>query len=312
MSSSVDCDLLLYADDSCLVFTDRDLKNIENILNRNFGSLCDWFVENKLSIHFGEDKTKSIVFGSNKKLKNLSELDIRHGDVKIKQYSKVTYLGCILDQNMSGESMATKVLGKINGRLRFLYRKQSFLTSPLRRLLCNALMQPHFDYACSAWYPNLNKKLTKKIQIAQNKCIRFCLFMKNRSHIGIKEFKRINWLPTRERFEQCVCVGAYKFFNNSAPSYMSDIFNQINSNQNTRSSTFGLEQPAKSKDLGQKGLSYLGPKFWNPLASQIKSVKSTNAFKHAIKNDFFKQLQDAEDDCFLYYTKRRGRFSGNL
>ena len=25
-------------------------------------------------------------------------------------------------------------------------------------MLCNALIQPHFDYACTAWYPNLTKK----------------------------------------------------------------------------------------------------------------------------------------------------------
>ena len=179
-------------------------------------------------------------------------------------------------------------------------------------MLCNALMQPHFDYACSAWYPNLNRKLTKKIQIAQNKCIRFCLNMGNRTHIGIEEFKKINWLPTRERFEQCVCVGAYKFFNNLSPSYMSDIFNPINSIRTTRSSIFGLHQPARSKNLGQKALSYLGPKFWNPLLSQIKTSRSANSFKHAIKKDFFSQLQDAEDDCFLYYTKQRGRFSAMI
>ena len=59
----VDCGPLLYADDSCLVFTGPDLKTIEANLNSNFNSLCDLFVENKLSIHFGEDKTKSIVFG---------------------------------------------------------------------------------------------------------------------------------------------------------------------------------------------------------------------------------------------------------
>ena len=84
MSSSVDCGLLLYADDSCLIFTDKNLKNIENKLNTNFNSLCDWFVENKLSIHFGEDKTKSIVFGSRKMLKNADGLDIRRGDIKNK------------------------------------------------------------------------------------------------------------------------------------------------------------------------------------------------------------------------------------
>ena len=64
MPLSVDCDLLLYADDTCLGFTDKNIKSIEDNLNRNFNSLCDWFVENKLIIHFGDDKNKFIVFGS--------------------------------------------------------------------------------------------------------------------------------------------------------------------------------------------------------------------------------------------------------
>ena len=191
MPESVSCDLLLYADDSCLVFSDKSFKNIEYNLNKNFNSLCDWFVDNKLSIHFGEDKTKCILFGTKRKLKGLRELDIRHGDIQIKQHSNVKYLGCVLDNNLSGESMALQALTKINGRLKFLYRKQSLLSGSLKRLLCNALIQPHFDFACPAWYPCLNKKFRKKIQVAQNKCIRFCLSLGDRSHVGASEFKVI-------------------------------------------------------------------------------------------------------------------------
>ena len=39
---------------------------MEEKLSKIFNSFCDWFVENKLSIHFGEDKTKSIVFRTKK------------------------------------------------------------------------------------------------------------------------------------------------------------------------------------------------------------------------------------------------------
>ena len=172
MARAVDCDLLLYADDSCLIVRDSSIEQIESSLNKNFNALCDWSLENKLSIHFGEDKTKSILF-SNKKCKNLKKLDIRRGDIKIKQHSNANYLGCPQDENLSGESMATKMLGKINGKLKFLHRKQNYLNKSLRRLLLNALIQPHFDYACTSWYPGLNKRLSKKIQTAQNKCVRF-------------------------------------------------------------------------------------------------------------------------------------------
>ena len=188
--------------DTCLVCKGKDIKTIEDQLNKDFSSLCEWFIDNKLSIHFGEQRTKSILFGTTKRVKNARNLDIRYKDIK--QHSKVTYLGCILDNNLSGEAMATKVLGTINGRLKFLYRKQNFLSFSLRRLLCNALNQPHFDYACAAWYPNLNKRFVKRIQVCQNKCIRFCLKLNKRDHLGVKKFREINWLPTEERFEQCV------------------------------------------------------------------------------------------------------------
>ena len=106
--------------------------------------------------------------------------------------------------------------------MKFLYRKQRFLTYPLCRLLCNALIQPHYEYACSAWYPSLSKRLLKKIQISQNKCIRYCLKLDNRSHVGIAEFKRLNWLPTKERVYQCICVNIFKFFSDMSPEYTSD------------------------------------------------------------------------------------------
>ena len=172
MARAVDCDLLLYADDSCLIFRDKSIEQIEINLNRNFNTLCDWFLENRLSIHFGEDKTKCILVGR-KNCKNLKKLDIRRGDILIKQHSTVTYLGCILDENLSGVSMATRMLGKINGKLKFLYRKQNFLDGSLRRLLLNALIQPHFDYACNSRYPMLNTRLSKKSKLLKTNAFAF-------------------------------------------------------------------------------------------------------------------------------------------
>ena len=145
MPKAVKCDLFLYADDTCLTFQHKNVKEIKDHLNLNFSSLCDWFINNKLSIHLGEDKTKSILFGTKLNIKQAEPLNIVHGNVKIKQYTKVTYLGCILDESLSGESMALHVLNKINSRLRFLYRQNRFLNKPLRRLLCNVMIQPFFD-----------------------------------------------------------------------------------------------------------------------------------------------------------------------
>jgi len=287
MAQAVDCDLYLFADDSCLVYSGDNVKEIDETLGKNFNSLCDWLVENKLSIHLGEEKTKSILFGSKRKLKSEDNLKIRRGNIDIKQHSRVTYLGCILDCNMSGEYMATKVLQKINARLRFLNRNRKVLNQGLRRILCNALIQPHFDYACQAWLPNLTKALSKKIQCAQNKCIRFCLKLNSHTHLDKHHLKEINWLPVQERMNLRICVNVYKFFNQIAPTYMSDIFIPHKTSINTRNSMYRLKTQIKKSNMGQKSLSCLGPKLWNILTNEIKSSNSTNSFKHKMKNDFF-------------------------
>ena len=248
--------LLLYADDSCIIHQHKDIKVIEENLNNDFAKICDWFLDNKLSIHFGQDKTKSILFASKNRISKGTQLNINYDSIEIKQHSSVTYLGCVLDESLSGESMAMKVVNKINSKLRFLYKKKQFLTPALRRMLCNALIQPHFNYACLAWYSKLTQALKRKIQVMQNKCIRFCLQMKNTDHIDLKEFQELNWLNASDRFTQCLCSSAFNFIHNESPEYMSEIF-QIapQNNISTRSSQLKLNQPFRKTNMGQKSLS---------------------------------------------------------
>ena len=114
--------------------------------------MFDWFVDNKLSVHFGQEK-RSVLFGTKHKLRNAKALNIVCNGTQIKQYEKVKYLGGILDQSLSGESMALNVIDKVNSRLKFLLRQNLALS----RLLCNALIKPLFDKVSTAWFSNLSK-----------------------------------------------------------------------------------------------------------------------------------------------------------
>ena len=84
MPQAVNLELLLYADNTCLIYTGKDIQKIEEQLNSDF-----------------------------------------------------TFF---LDNILSGEHMTVKVLNTVLNRLKFLYRKQKFLSLSLRRLLCNALI----------------------------------------------------------------------------------------------------------------------------------------------------------------------------
>ena len=104
--------LLLYVDDSCMLYQHKEVDEIEKQLNKEFQNVCDWFVDSKLNIHFDKDKTKSILFANKRRSKNVLQLNIRYNHINIKQHSQVTYLGCVLDETMSGEPMTLKVINK--------------------------------------------------------------------------------------------------------------------------------------------------------------------------------------------------------
>ena len=71
-----------------------------------------------------------ILFATKFKTK-VKKLNIKYGDIQLKQHSKLKYLGCMLDEKMSRETMALSVINKINNKLKFLYRKNRFLSPTL-------------------------------------------------------------------------------------------------------------------------------------------------------------------------------------
>ena len=156
MPLSVKCKLFLYADDSTLLVRGKQPNLIAQALSENLDMCRGWLIDNKLSLHLG--KTESILFGTKRKLKDVTNFQVKCGDVVINNVKRVKYLGLTLDANLSGESIVSSILKKAGGRLKFLYRYSNILNLKARKTLSSALIQCYFDYSCSSWYLGLNKQ----------------------------------------------------------------------------------------------------------------------------------------------------------
>ena len=164
---------------------------------------------------------------------------------------------------MSGELIAHKVISKVNARLKFFHQKNKYVTPNLCCLICNALIQSHFDYACSVWYPYVSK-LKTRIQTSRNKSIRFCRQLDWMSHISQKEFETIYWLPIQERYNQCRNSVAFKYFYNQCSHYLNEVFMKApESISSLRNSYPKLQQPFHKTNTGQNVWSFIGLAFWN-------------------------------------------------
>ena len=45
----------LHPDYARIFYRDKDFHKIDDVLNKEFSTLYKWFIDNKLSIHFGTD-----------------------------------------------------------------------------------------------------------------------------------------------------------------------------------------------------------------------------------------------------------------
>ena len=73
-----------------------------------------------------------------KKMKKVSELNINCRGVKIESKPRVKYLGAVIDYDMSGKTMTTSIIKKVNSGFKFLFRKTGFLKCKKRK--CFALL----------------------------------------------------------------------------------------------------------------------------------------------------------------------------
>ena len=184
-------------------------------------------------------------------------MNVTCGETMVASTKSVRYLGVDLDQFLVGNYIAENILKKGNSRLKFLWRHAKFLNTKSGKLFASALIQCHFDYACSAWFSGLQKIYQQKLQILQNKTIRFVLNCSPRTHIGFNEFKIINWIPVSEHVKQIKLNNMFRIIHGTAPKYLRDSFLMVSQEHDryTRTSVQSLVLP-HVKSAGAKSFRY--------------------------------------------------------
>ena len=247
-------------------------------------SVNHWLVENKLCLHPG--KCEAMLFSSKRKRRRSQNFCVKFGSTDIHGTNEVKYLGSIIERDLSGTECVKSIINKANGRLKFLYRHKHVLSRELRKILSLALIQSQMDYACMSWYYHLTKDLQQKLQIVQNKMIRFILDKSNYDHIGRDEFLQINFMNVQNRVKQLSLNIVHKIFYKKTPDYLRPFFVRVNEihKYNTRGCRFNFQLPTSSNNTTvSKSFSYNATKAWNALSNEIKSKSNYNSFKFSLK-----------------------------
>lgn len=207
--------------------------------------------------------------------------------MKLKSTKTVKYLGLSIDGALSGEAIVQNIISKVNAKLKFLYRHSKCLDFNTRKILCSALLQCHFDYSCSSWFAGLSKGLKHKLQIMQNKVIRFVKNYSPRVSITYQDYLDLNMFNVENRVKQLRLNHIHRVYYNKCPSYLKDNFQRREDNMlyNTRSSRFNFVVP-NVNNVSKQTFYYHGITDWNSLPKDIKGVKNVQKYKLMVKKVF--------------------------
>ena len=160
------------------------------------------------------------MFGPSRKLKAVDDFVIHcHGFV-VKSTDRVKYLGVTIDKFLKCDLIVDNVINKVNTILKFLYRNGSRLNTRSMLTLSSALIQCYFDYCCSTWYSSLGKSMKKKLQIMQNKVIRFIFEIGPRTRITCDILESVNMLYASDQVTQLHLKHVFNILNGNAPCYL--------------------------------------------------------------------------------------------
>ena len=156
----------LFADDTTLYKTHRNLVYLKWCLEDDLCTLSDWFAANKLTLNL--DKTVYILFQKNNKNK---EIDLKVKDMIIVNQTETKFLGMWLDQSLNWHSHIQKLILKIKRNKYLLNNEKHLMDQSTKKLVYYSHMASHIQYGLLLWGNNVSKEQLIKLQKLQTKCL---------------------------------------------------------------------------------------------------------------------------------------------
>lgn len=159
---------LLFADDTTLLYSSKNLNNEIHIINSELAKLSTWFQSNKLTLNIS--KTHFQLYNSPSSF-STDSINIFLNDQPIQHNPTVKFLGVYLDENMKWSSHISKLCSTVARNTGVLRRARHFISQSSALSLYNCLILPHFNYAITTWGHNFKSHLSHVI-LLQKRAIR--------------------------------------------------------------------------------------------------------------------------------------------
>ena len=281
----------IFADDTNVFATARDLKTLEQLMNAELKKIKVWCDINKLSINF--TKTNFMIIESSKK-KN-QEVNIKIENVDgichfLQRKDRIKYLGVLIDETASFKHHISYVCTRISRNNGIKAKLRHFLTLFQMKQLYYSIIFPYISYAILA-RGNAYKTHIDKVQTKQNHSIRLIFFAQTfgyQTDSALPLLNLLDVLTVNNVYRLHVLKFTYLWYKNLLPSVFQNFFHYARNihSYNTRyASRENLYKSNVRTNSGKQTIAYMATVLWDSISANLKDLNVFN-FSKKIKTIF--------------------------
>ena len=288
----------LFADDTNLLYADKSLKNLENIVNSELDKVHQWLTANKLTLNI--KKSNFVLFHPyQKKVYYNIKLNIfdnaTHSLMQLEQKEYVKYLGVILDSHLSWKYHIGYINSKISKTIGVIARLRHFVPKTTLIRIYQSLIFPYMSYGITVW-GQAAQSYINQILVLQKRALRLIHFAPYKSH-AVPLFVSTKVLPINMLYFKAISTLLYDVSNHLTPSNITNLFERASEvhTYKTRFSSIGnfYIKPSRTNQK-LKSFSRIGSKIWNSIPLEIRGLSSFS-FKKQIQQMLFQILAKVDN-----------------
>ena len=160
-----------FADDTSLLYVNKSIKNIQRRVNLDLRFLTSWLNANKISLN--ASKTELLIFRDPHRKINF-DLKITVDGNKITPSKFVKYLGIYIDNHLSWQKQEQNLRSRLARAAGMLSKIRHYVCFETLRMVYFGIFSSILTYGSQIW--GQHDRIVKKLQIIQNRAIRFMNF----------------------------------------------------------------------------------------------------------------------------------------
>ena len=266
-----------FADDTTLLFSSSDIKILNEILEREANKVILWFNANKLIINL--TKTNCMMF-TNKR--NIPQLNITLNNTVLEVKSETTFLGVVIDNNLSWKAHISHISGKISKSIAILRILRYSFPKNVLRMIYMSLIFSHINY-CNLIWGSAKKTILEPLFKLQKKAVRL---VNNSQYLDHSDpiFNSLKILTVHKVFKLNCLIFIYKCLKKDKfPDFKNRFIKNSDFYSYSMRNNHLYRIPWERLDVCRNSYFVQGLTLWNLLDDTVKSSTNLDIFKKKIK-----------------------------